>query len=132
LDLARGPDRDASGAIVDERSILVTKLRAGDCITDVAADSGSYADVASCTAPHNGEVTAWFALPAGQWPGKSEVQKIAEDACDKRFTEYAGAQPENSFLQVVVPPEQDDWSRTRNVTCIAYHPGGTTTGSLRR
>jgi hypothetical protein len=44
-----GPDLDRNGAIRGERSIPVTALRPGDCVSDLQYATGRYADVLPTT-----------------------------------------------------------------------------------
>jgi hypothetical protein len=128
--IARGPDRDATGAVRGERSIALDRLRVGDCIADISETSG-YVDVVPCSAAHTSEVFAQFTLPAGEWPGETRVKAAADDGCEKRFPQYAGGKPDGSTALLGVPPDSLDWPGERGVTCLTYRLTPTTS-SVRR
>ncbi|MET0418124.1 MAG: hypothetical protein ABW022_19100 [Actinoplanes sp.] len=129
-DVTDGPDRDANGAIRDERSISVASLRAGDCIKDLEEQSGSRVDVVPCAEPHTSEIVAVFTLPDGPWPGISGVGADGDAGCETRF---AAVKPdETAWFLFASPPDFGDWPEHREVLCIADYRNGTTTGSLLR
>ena len=63
----------------------VFKLRTGDC---VSAPNGQVVSVLPCSAPHQAEVFATFALPGSAWPGTAAVQREAGSGCASRLTGY--------------------------------------------
>ncbi|WP_158647395.1 DUF4190 domain-containing protein [Actinoplanes sp. ATCC 53533] len=132
VNLAKGPDRDATGAVRGERSISIEKLRAGDCIKNIIAQTGSYVDVVPCTTGHTSEVIGRITLPAGPWPGQQKIEEAGDAGCEKLLEEYAGRTlAEARSTIVAVTPEELDWPEDRGVLCIAYHLRAAT-DSLRR
>lgn len=131
INLSKGPDRDATGAVRGERSISVEKLRAGDCLKNIIAETGSTVDVVPCTTGHTSEVVGRIVLPNGPWPGEEKTRAAGDAACEKLLAEYAGSKPATRSTILAMPPEELDWPEERGVLCIAYHLQSTTT-SLRR
>ena len=107
-------------------------LAPGDCLRTVGT-SGSVADVpvVSCSARHEGEVFAVFALQDGPWPGDASVAQAADARCNEEFAKYATSAASKMDI-VYVTPRQDTWSLDRTVTCIARDPAGPSTGSIRK
>jgi hypothetical protein len=128
-DSGNSPSSTAGGA--NSGTVSVTQLKPGDCINGIQA-VGSIEDlpVISCTLPHEGEVYASFNLPAGPWPGDTEVQKQAEKLCEAELKAYA-ASPAETVEVLYLHPLQQSWSRDRGVTCVATDERGATTGSVR-
>ncbi|GAB1690492.1 hypothetical protein KRM28CT15_22950 [Krasilnikovia sp. M28-CT-15] len=130
-DVADGPDRDASGAIRGERSILATELRVGDCIKDLESQSGREVDVLPCASAHSSEVFAVLPLPGGSRLLTGKARQQVETSCAAKVTEYAGPKlDKDAYLVLVVTPEDLDAPDFHDVLCIAHRQTGTTTGSL--
>ncbi len=122
VNLSKGPDRDATGAVRGERSISIEKLRAGDCLKNIIAQTGSYVDVVPCTTAHNSEVIGRITLPSRAWPGEEQMQEAGVAGCEKLFEEYAGSKPEEARSTLLAEtPDVLDWPEERDVLCIAYH-----------
>ncbi|MFI7546435.1 septum formation family protein [Actinoplanes sp. NPDC049599] len=122
VNLSKGPDRDATGAVRGERSISIEKLQPGDCLKNIIAETGSYVDVVPCTTGHNSEVIGRITLPAGGWPGEEEVKKAGEAGCEKLFEQYAGSKLAAAGSTILTEtPDVLDWPEERGVLCIAYH-----------
>jgi hypothetical protein len=122
VNIAKGADRDETGAVRGERSISVEKLRAGDCLKNIIAQTGSYVDVVPCTTAHNSEVIGRITLPPGAWQGQEKIKEAGDAGCEKLFEEYAGSKlAEARSTILTVPPEESDWPEDRGVLCIAYH-----------
>ena len=78
LQSANDADRDASGAVTRSGEVLVTDVRAGDCLDEDFTDEAMYTvDVVPCTEPHAIEAYAGFDLEAGDFPGDEEVERLA-------------------------------------------------------
>ena len=131
VNIAKGPDRDATGTVKGERSISLQDLRAGDCLPNVISQTGSYVDVAPCTTTHNAEVIGRITLPKGPWLGEEPTKEAAHTSCAALAEQYTGVkQPDTGFTLLTVIPEETDWPRDRGVLCIAYVARNSTT-SLR-
>ncbi|MBM2615968.1 DUF4190 domain-containing protein [Actinoplanes sp. LDG1-06] len=128
-DVADGPDRDASGAIRDERSIRLGDLRAGDCAKDLEQQRGTRIDVLPCASAHTSEVFATFPEP------KTEglTQEVAEAGCEQRFPSYAGRKlPEDAeYFLFTVRLSDVTLSADYGVVCFAHQLRGSATGSIR-
>jgi hypothetical protein len=104
-------------------------LRQGNCIT---IPNDSVASVVPCTTPHDAEVFATFALPAGPWPGSDAVRQEANDECAALLNGYLNPQLAISLSQDYVYPGQVAWQGgTRTVICEVRATSGQLTQSVR-
>jgi Septum formation len=111
------------------RESAVFKLQTGDC---VSAPNGQVVSVLPCSAPHQAEVFATFALPASAWPGTSAVQNEASSGCASRLTGYLNPQLAISLAQSYVFPNKVAWTAgTRTVICEVQAVSGQLTQSVR-
>ena len=107
----------------------VFKLQTGDC---VSAPNGQVVSVLPCSAPHQAEVFATFALPASAWPGTTVVRNEASSGCASRLTGYLNPQLAISLAQSYVFPNQVAWTGgTRTVICEVQAVSGQLTQSVR-
>ena len=107
----------------------VFKLQTGDC---VSAPNGQVVSVLPCSAPHQAEVFATFALPASAWPGTAAVQAQASSGCASRLTGYLNPQLAISLAQSYVFPNKVAWTAgTRTVICEVQAVSGQLTQSVR-
>ena len=126
-----GNDATTAGG-TNSGSVAVTTLKPGDCLNGISTGSGAIEDlpVISCALPHEGEVYAVFELPAGPWPGDTQVQQQAEKRCESELDQYA-AKPPATVEVLYLHPLRQSWSRDRGVTCVATDEKGATMGSIR-
>lgn len=104
-------------------------LRQGNC---VLTPNESVASVVPCTSPHDAEVFATFALPAGPWPGSAAVEQAANDGCGARLPGYLNPQLAISLSQDYVYPGQVAWQAgTRTVVCEVRAASGQLDQSVR-
>lgn len=116
-------------ATVTYRESAVFKLRTGDCVN---APNGQLVSVLPCSAPHQAEVFATFALPAAAWPGTDAVRTAATSGCATRLTGYLDPQLSVSLAQSYVFPDKVAWTGgTRTVVCEVRATSGQLTGSVR-
>jgi hypothetical protein len=114
---------------VTYRESAVFKLQTGDCVNTPNAQVVS---VLPCSAPHQAEVFATFALPASAWPGTDAVRTEASTGCASRLTGYLNPQLAISLAQSYVFPDQVAWTAgTRTVICEVQATSGQLTGSVR-
>jgi hypothetical protein len=107
----------------------VFKLQTGDC---VSAPNGQVVSVLPCSAPHQAEVFATFALPGSAWPGTAAVQAQASSGCASRLTGYLNPQLAISLAQSYVFPNKVAWTAgTRTVICEVQAASGQLTQSVR-
>jgi len=107
----------------------VFRLQAGDC---VSSQNGQEVAVLPCSAPHQAEVFATFALPATAWPGTAAVQNEASSGCASRLGGYLNPQLAISLAQSYVFPNQTAWTAgTRTVVCEVQAVSGQLTQSVR-
>ncbi|MFC5265502.1 septum formation family protein [Kribbella qitaiheensis] len=112
------PDRDASGQVTTTQNVSSNKLRVGDCVTEIKEGEVRDIKVQPCNQPNGGKVYAVFDLPAGKWPGLTQVQAAAEKGCTDRFK--ALKQPANQPSDIwYLHPTEDSWSLgDHGTTCL--------------
>jgi hypothetical protein len=125
--------RDSSGTIAAPGDVSATELRVGDCLNGLENGSFTSLPAVPCASAHEGEVFAVFDLPAGPYPGESEVDSQAQDQCNLRIDVYSPSAVSDSNVGLfVVTPNAGTWpTGDREVVCIASAESGTTTGSIR-
>ena len=106
--------------VITYRPAAVFRLTPGQCV-NLGSDALKFT-VLSCTRPHDAEVFAAFALPAGPWPGTSAVRADAGNGCASRLNSYIDPQLATAGLtQEYVYPNQAAWQAgERTVVCIAW------------
>jgi len=117
--------------VVTYRPAAVFGLRPGECVNIGTNDLS--VTVLSCTTPHDAEVFATFALPAGAWAGAAAVQQDASNGCNVRLSSYLNPQLATADLtQEYVYPNQAAWrAGERTVVCEVSAVSGQLTGSVR-
>ncbi|WP_306214126.1 DUF4190 domain-containing protein [Actinoplanes sp. RD1] len=110
----------------------VQDLVKGDCLKTVTGSTDRVYDLpkVACSLPHEGEVFATYTLPAGAFPGDAEVEDLAFEGCDSRYSAYT-SEDDPAIEIYYLHPLRDTWSSDRGVTCIAVDTSGPRTGSLR-
>jgi len=117
--------------VVTYRPAAVFGLRPGECVNIGTNDLS--VTVLSCATPHDAEVFATFALPAGAWAGAATVQQDASNGCNVRLSSYLNPQLATADLtQEYVYPNQAAWrAGERTVVCEVSAVSGQLTGSVR-
>jgi putative regulator of septum formation len=88
--------------------------------------------VLPCSAPHQAEVFATFALTGSAWPGTAAVQNEASSGCASRLSGYLNPQLAISLAQSYVFPDKVAWTAgTRTVICEVQAVSGQLTQSVR-
>ncbi len=113
-------------------------LKVGDCVNDLAALDYTILvglDVVGCDTPHDSEI---YAIPtlagSSTYPGGDAVQSLADDACHAAFEPYVGIAVESSDLDYdYYTPTETGWNNDgdRTATCVVFHDGTQTTGSVK-
>lgn len=110
-------------------SSSVLDLKVGDCIQLPNTKTAVTIDHTSCSEEHQGEVSAIVETsPNGAddaFPGDSELNSQAEEACVSSFTDYVGSDYVTSSLDVswLVPTEQSWKDGDRHIACVVYAQG---------
>lgn len=110
-------------------SSSVLDLKVGDCIQLPNTKTAVTIDRTSCSEEHRGEVSAVVETsPNGAddaFPGDSELNSQAEEACVSSFTDYVGSDYVTSSLDVswLVPTEQSWKDGDRHIACVVYAQG---------
>jgi hypothetical protein len=117
--------------VITYRPAAVFRLTPGQCVNS-GPDALKFT-VLSCTRPHDAEVFAAFALPAGPWPGTPAVRVDAGNGCATRLNGYIDPQLATASLtQEYVYPNQAAWQAgQRTVVCEVSAVNGRLTGSVR-
>jgi len=120
-------DRRPLGTVDAATTVAASRLTTGHCLQDLPADGDvSRVTVVPCSAPHAAEVVAAQNLPAGPWPGQTDV-----DGTLARWCEMDSAEGEAGFRPVVWSPSARGWGQgDRTGLCIAALTDGTATGSF--
>ena len=118
--------------VITYRPAAVFGLRPGECV-NIGTNDHLSVTVLSCATPHDAEVFATFALPAGTWPGAAAVQQDASNGCNVRLSSYLNPQLATADLtQEYVYPNQAAWrAGERTVVCEVSAVSGQLTGSVR-
>ncbi|WP_324250092.1 septum formation family protein [Schaalia turicensis] len=110
-------------------SSSVLDLKVGDCIQLPNTKTAVTIDHTSCSEEHQGEISAVVETsPNGAddaFPGDSELNLQAEEACVSSFTAYVGSDYVTSSLDVswLVPTEQSWKDGDRHIACVVYAQG---------
>lgn len=105
--------------------VLPSTLKVGDCFTAQTHDSADpYVYPSPCNNPHNGEVIAEAALPAGPFPGVQRLTAQAAALCKERTPGNVKKIIDADFDPRAEVPERKDWERgKRDVTCMLVYVG---------
>jgi hypothetical protein len=126
------PERDSSGQVVGGGRVLVGNIRTGDCLTkEPSASTQLTVELTPCSKPHREEAFANFELGDGDFPGQTEVDRLAEAGCVQRYEDYVGVPADSTELVIAyLRPFEESWDVDPEVTCLVSD-GGTSTGSLK-
>lgn len=133
---ADAPIRDAqTEEIVESSDADVFTLKVGDCFNDEATTSTEVSSVPTvpCSEAHDNELYFEFELPAGDYPGQTEVDAEADQRCLNEFASFIGTAYEASALDFwYLTPTQAGWEQIddRVVQCAVWDPSAQTVGSL--
>ena len=108
----------------------------GQCI-DVRKDRPSVSEsIVPCDEVHDDEAYARFTLDGNQntqYSGEAAIEKLANDGCRERFTDFIGIRFEDSVFEFLpMYPSEESWSvhGDRRVTCLVWYPADSVTDSL--
>ena len=99
----------------------VLALEVGECARDLepSTDVWTYWRKTPCSRGHDYEVFARFTLPEQPWPGETELESMAHDGCERRFSRYVGVPLLDSLLDYEVDwPVKETWPQDRLVVCL--------------
>jgi hypothetical protein len=121
------PERDETGAIIEEGALDAFGMRVGDCFNDVVAVGAGATQVTNvpavpCAQPHDNEVYAVFDVTLPGFPGSEAMSQQAFDGCLERFEAFVGKDYQSSSLDVThLYPTQESWDQNdREVICAVY------------
>lgn len=111
--------------------VRVPGLRMGECanIKNLrgAGTASDFAEIASCTAGHDGETflveNAW--QPGQPYPGDEKIEKQANARCERELAEYVGFPYHRSVFEFGSWfPDAGTWRNDsdRQLVCVGYHP----------
>jgi hypothetical protein len=126
-------EEETAAAVTPRDRVNIAYLAPGDCVNElhVVAEEVYDMPVVPCDKPHDGEVYAVFELPEGPYPGDEAVQEEISVRCDDDLRSFAGARSEKLDFTFFYPATEQLWNESRLVSCMAFDPAGTTTGTLR-
>jgi len=129
--LAAEPDRDSTGAVKEEGTVVVTGLRVGDCLPETpGSEAQTTVTVIPCDSPHVQEVYANFDVPEST-SSQDDIDRLAEGGCIERFPAFAQMAYDESVLEVVyLRPLGSSLAVDNGVTCMVSE-GPATTGTLK-
>lgn len=84
-----------------------------------------------CTEEHDSQFVHKFDLPDGDFP--ADIDTLAEEGCLAGFAEFVGTDYDSSeLLLTYIKPTEQTWDQAndREVLCVAYLDGSTTTESF--
>ncbi len=125
--------RNSAGQVTAAATADVFAVRVGDCLGDVGTGTVDELKLVPCSEEHSWEAYASSSIEAERYPGTTEVQAQAEDACDKAFTEFVGVDVrESRYTFTYLHPTAESWAQDdREVVCLAGKDRGAITGSLK-
>jgi Septum formation len=108
----------------------------GQCL-DVRKDRPSGPEsIVPCDEVHDDEAYARFTLDGSRsspYPGEEVIERLANDGCRERFTDFIGIRYEDSVFEYIsMYPAEGGWTAhgDRRVTCLVWDPKDSLTGSL--
>ncbi len=114
--------------VIHYKKSAIFSLKTGQCIDP----NGQTATIVSCSAPHDAEVFATFALPGSKWPGTAAVGAAASSGCSDRLSGYLNPQLAISLASTYIYPDSVAWQAgTRTVICEVRATKGQLTGSVQ-
>lgn len=87
-------------------------------MTDIKEGEVSDIKVQPCAQPNGGKVFAVFDLPAGKWPGLTEVQTAAEKGCTDRYKASNQQADQPSSIWYLHPVDTSWALGDHGVTCL--------------
>ncbi|MGN9908653.1 DUF4190 domain-containing protein [Phytohabitans sp. LJ34] len=129
-----GNTNDPTTSLADSGDVNVQRLTPGQCLNGLKEGS-AIRDLPAvpCTQPHEGEVFATFDLADGDFPGDTEVGKLAEDGCVDRLKTYSAKAADDPNVEIYfLHPTQTSWRLgDQGVACVAMSSTGKVTGSIK-
>lgn len=134
-----GPERDASGALIESGEVEALDLQVGDCFNGPGAGGGETVltvMVVPCDELHEFEVYHAFDLEDGDYPGTDAVQELWIAGCLSEFEGFVGMPFDQSELDISgIFPTAETWNELddREVLCsVTAVSGEPRTGSAER
>jgi Septum formation/Domain of unknown function (DUF4190) len=125
--------RDAAGTVIEQGSMLVQDVRAGDCVQHWGAvTTVGTVTVVPCARSHDAEVISTFPLQGTAFPGDQQITTQATTRClasaGSTLTSAARARVRVAYVK----PLEASWGQGDHiVACVAVSTSGPLTGSLR-
>lgn len=107
-----------NGATTDEDDVF--SLKVGDCVNDYGDEKEiTSVPIVDCAELHDSEIYASTIITDDQYPGASEVQTQADDACYAAFEGFVGlAYDQSTLYYSYLYPTQESWDGgDREILC---------------
>lgn len=127
IGVAQEPDRGTSGELTTSGDVSSSDLRLHDCVSELPEGTVRTVGVLPCAQPHLGEVYDVYDLPAGRYPGLTQVERLGEGHCAKTLPAFLGVKPgtDDGYGVFYLYPVAASWrTGDRTVTCILSDPSG--------
>ena len=117
----------ASAACGDDNNVL--SLEEGQCFQDPENEfSVTNVEIVDCDEPHDNEIFHVETLEGDddEFPGDSEIQDIAQEACTAEVEDFLGGSPTavDANFQSLNPTEQSWEAGDRAIVCVVFNDGG--------
>ncbi|GII54069.1 hypothetical protein Pth03_24580 [Planotetraspora thailandica] len=127
--------RDAAGKVIRSGSVSIGSVHVGDCVDGLAnGEVATSVTAVPCTQPHDAEVIANVALPAGDWPGVDATHQEARSICEQQVAQKLANSPMLDRLRILdlFPHNKAAWDRGNPITCLVVdlQNGGRLTGPV--
>lgn len=125
--------RDDSGKVTQSASAHALSIKVGDCVGSLSGDQIEDVQLIPCGDAHYWEAYSARDLPAGDFPGETEIGKVAAQFCGDEFTKFVGVTEEDSqYTWTFLSPSSGSWNDgDREIMCIAGLEDGGVRGSLK-
>lgn len=126
--------RSDDGEVIESGEVGAFRLRIGDCIAEsTEADEFESVPVVPCGQEHQMQIVAAFDLEDGEYPGRAEVDRLADEGCVDLLVDVLSHR-EDLFevTYTTFTPLADGWNQIndREVLCLAGLPTGPNTVDL--
>lgn len=130
---ACGDSRDDQGVVTESASAHSLQIKKGDCVGSLEGDQINNVQLIPCGDAHNWEAYATQNMPNGDYPGESEIDKVAQKLCEDEYTKFVGIpEADSKYTWTYLSPSEGSWGNgDREIMCFAGDKAGGVKGSLK-